>query len=122
MIPQTFNHFAAFRFRSRWWEMEAVERQEAWRRIAPALTGSQRAELYRVFPTRADVDLLVWTAAPYTEGSEVPTRIEEVDWLLRALRRHAEPVATLWGVTRPSQYVGKVSERGIDPLDGERRP
>lgn len=122
MAESTFNHFAAFRFRDRWWEMEAVEREEAWRRIVPALGGSSRAELYRVFPTRADVDLLIWTAAPFARGTEVLQRLEAVGHALQPLRRHAEPVATLWGVTRPSQYVGKASERGIDPLDGERRP
>lgn len=122
MAGTTFNHFAAFRFRSGWWELEAAEREEAWRRIAPAPTGALRAELYRVFPTRADVDLLIWTAAPFVEGSEVLLRLEDVDRALRPLCRYAEPVATLWGVTRPSPYVGKASERTIDPLAGERRP
>lgn len=122
MAESTFNHFAAFRFRGGWWEMEAVEREEAWRRIAPALAGAPRAELYRVFPTRAEVDLLVWTAAPFAEGSEVPARLEDVGRVLHTLRRYADPVTTLWGVTRPSQYVGKPSERTIDPIAGERRP
>lgn len=122
MTESTFNHFATFRFRSEWWQVEAAEREEAWRRIAPAPAGALRAELYRVFPTRADVDLLIWTAAPFAKGSEVLQRLREVDRALRPLCRYAEPLAALWGVTRPSQYVGKASERTIDPVDGERRP
>lgn len=122
MAEPTFNHFAAFRFRGGWWEMEAVEREEAWKRLAPALAGGPRSELYRLFPTRADADLLIWTAAPLADGSEVPQRLADVGRALHALRRYADPVTALWGVTRPSEYVGKASTRSIDPLAGERRP
>lgn len=122
MAESTFNHFAAFRFRGGWWEMEAVEREEAWRRMLLGPVGPLRAELYRVFPTRTEADLLVWTAAPLADGGEVVRRLEEVERALAPLRRHADPVGALWGVTRPSQYVGKGSERAIDPLSGERRP
>lgn len=122
MAESTFNHFAAFRFHSGWWEMGIDERRDVWRRVVPALAGSIRPELYRVFPTRADVDLLVWTAAAFTAGSEIPARLEDAGRALHLLRRYADPVMTLWGVTRPSPYVGKVSERTIDPVGGERRP
>ena len=120
---RTLSLFAAFRGTGRLWEMEGPERRgvlEGWR---GALAGvAERVEVYSVYPSRGEADLLVWRRRR-GEDAEVPGRV--MAGFARAMapwRRWLEPGMTLWGMTRPSTYVRKESSTTIDPVGGERLP
>lgn len=123
MSGPTLSHFTAFRFRSAWWESDEGTRkgflEEAVAELRKALP---RAEFYRVFPTRHEADLLIWTAAEAAEPEGVREHLRRLGELLAPWRRWADPAATLWGLTRPSPYTRRASSRTIDPIDGARRP
>lgn len=123
MAVRIFSHFSLFRFRTEWWSAAAEERSAFWEEALPALdVASGSREFYQVFPSRAEADLLVWSAAPFEDGTEVGARLREAGEALRPWRRHADAIATLWGLTRPSPYTRGESSRTIDPLAGERAP
>jgi chlorite dismutase len=116
-------HFAAFRFLPSWWEANAEARESVVREtIADLRKTLPRVEFYRVFPTRHDADLLIWTAAGAEDPTTVTDHLRHLGDPLNRWRPWAEPVRTLWGLTRPSPYTKRPSSRTIDPLDGTRRP
>lgn len=119
----TLNHFTALRFRDGWWELDRQERrrflEEAGRALRDALP---RVEFYRVFPTRHEADLLIWSALAADEPAAVREGLSALGDALSPWRSHARPTATLWGLTRPSPYTRRASSRTIDPLTGDRRP
>jgi len=124
MSPNTtLNHFTAFRFLPAWWESSREARetflQDAVAELREALP---RAEFYRLFPTRHEADLLIWTAAPAEQASATAGHLARLADLLIRWRPWVEPVTTLWGLTRPSPYTKRPSSRTIDPIDGTRRP
>ncbi len=129
MADRTLCHFACFRLGASYWSLSGEERRALFRGLVDELAETcPRVEVYRVYPTRADADLLLWSALdagePEAPDPEAPGRFFE--GLARAVHRrrpHLEPARTLWGFTRPSPYTGrKGSDREIDPVAGERAP
>jgi chlorite dismutase len=116
------NLFAAYRFAPDFRRFDAVERRSTRKRIideASALASATHA--YRLFPTRADADFLLWSAvdaddpaAPASFFARYAATAE--GWV------GVEPVQTLWGLTRPSMYARGKSEQDMDPLEGPRAP
>lgn len=119
----TLSLFAPFTARAAFWELGAGERRQAVAALRGALVAAgEGVAFYQLYPARGPAagggDLLVWAAA-------AAARPEAVD---RAFRRFAAAVAphrrwfaagkTLWGLTRPSPYVGRASATTIDPLAG----
>ncbi len=83
--------------------------------------GADRFEIYQVFPTRANADILVWSALSY-DSDETPRRF--FDAFARATiphRRYIEATEIFWGMTRPSPYAGGKKPRGMDPIEGRRQ-
>lgn len=124
MTDRTLCHFACFRLGASYWALSGEERAALLPELAGELgAAAPRVELYQVYPTRAEADLLVWSAleagAPEAAGLFF-------DGFARAIGRrrpHLEPGPTFWGFTRPSPYTGRRgSEREIDAVAGERLP
>src|SRR5690606_15978793 len=63
----------------------------------------------------------IWTSAPAADGATAGAALAALETALQPLRREAEPVGALWGLTRPSLYVGRGSSHVMDPA-GPRRP
>lgn len=124
MTDRTLSHFASFRLAPSFWGLGPDERASLLRELLErARVAAPRVEVYQLYPTRGDADLLLWSALPAAEP-EAPGRF--FDSLARAVascRPHLEPAQTLWGFTRPSPYTGRRgSEREIDAVAGEREP
>ncbi len=124
MADRTLSHFACFRWGDAFFTASGAERRElldGWlgelRRAAP------RVEIYQLYPSRGDWDLLVWSALPAAEP-EAPARFFEAFTRATQPRRPAVvPGPTFWGLTRRSPYTGRPgSEREIDAVAGERAP
>lgn len=119
----TLSHFVAFRFLPAWWESSREARQAFLRdAVAELREALPSAEFYRLFPTRHEADLLLWTAAPVEEPAAIAEHLTRLADLLNGWRAWAEPATTLWGLTRPSPYTKRRSSRTIDPIDGARHP
>lgn len=121
MTDRTLSHFAGFRFGQRLWTYPPEERAEIVRRWVEELhETAPRVELYQIYPTRGDLDLLVWSALP-VDRDEAPA--EFFHRFARAVghrHRTCVPDLTLWGLTRPSAYARRGSDRAIDAVEGER--
>lgn len=121
--PRMLSHFAAFRLSWEYWlQPGAVRREhlEPWleelRRAAP------RVDVYQVYPTRGDVDLVIWSVLPVEDPATPGRFFSAYARATRKVRPHLEPGSTLWGLTRPSPYARRGSGRAIDAVDGERLP
>jgi chlorite dismutase len=77
--------------------------------------------IYQVFPTSAQADILVWTAVT-ADDPAVAGRFFAA--LARATAPHGrllELSDTLWGFTKPSVYSRSRSNQEIDPFNQERK-
>lgn len=119
----TLNLYAAFRATAGFWEMDGASRRgtaEAWRHALEGVAG--RAEVYQVYPARGEADLLVWAAAAVDDEAAPGRFLRRFGRAVAPHRPWFTPGLTLWGLTRPSEYVRRASSTTIDPLDGERLP
>jgi len=120
---RTLNLFAPFRCSHAFWELPLAERRQKVVGWEEGLReGIPRVETYQLFPSRGDMDLLVWAAAGAEEMGATDETFRRFAHATSPYRRWFEPGETMWGLTRPSPYVRKESSTTIDPLDGERLP
>ncbi len=124
MAERNLSHFACFRLGAPFFSLGQAERSElleGW--LGELRVAAPRVELYQLYPSRGDVDLLVWSALPAGDDA-APGRFFEAFARATHRRRPAlDPGATFWGLTRPSPYTGRRgSEREIDAVAGERAP
>lgn len=121
---RALSHFASFRLGDAFWALGSDERREVLDgllRDARVVAG--RVELYQLYPTRADADLLVWSALPAGDPTAPGRFFEGFGRAVAARRPALVPSHTLWGLTRPSPYTGRGgSSREIDAVGGERSP
>lgn len=123
MERTVLGHFAFFRLSDSFWALPAAQRRAQasawWERLQGV---AARVELYQVFPSRVEADLLVWSAEP-VETTDLPARFfERFARAVNDCRTLFQPVLTLWGFTRPSIYAAGRSPQEIDPFDGDRKP
>ena len=123
--PPTLSLYAPFTANASFWAQPPKQRQEA----VAALRGDlgrvcQSVAFYQLYPTRgpgaAGGDLLAWMAAEAAEPAAIDLAFRRFTLALAPHRRWFEPGETLWGLTRPSPYVGRESSTTIDPLTGDR--
>lgn len=122
MRPTVLGHFANYRFTKRFWELDGTSRRaraRAW--LDDVREAADLAHPYLLQGLEAGADVLVWSSV----------RAEEDDAGARYFMRRAaaegrhrdiaEPVNTLWGYTRPSEYSRARSAQEVDSFAGERR-
>jgi chlorite dismutase len=80
----------------------------------------EATHLYSIFPCRADVDFMLWTASNVEEPGSAAGLLAGYSKTIERLRRFVSPKETLWGFTRPSMYSRGKSEQDIDPIAGGR--
>jgi len=121
--PRTLNLFATYRGTPRLWEASEPDRHSALEGWAVGLAAAaERVETYQVYPARAEADLLVWATVEVTEPEEPGRFFTDFALALAPYRQWLEPTGTLWGLTKPSEYVRRASSTTIDPVEGERLP
>ncbi len=120
-IAPCLNHFTLLAFTDAYWGLASQERQSFHQNWLAALRSTaQRVELYQA--AESGVDLLVWSALPIQGKQDAAAFFGRFAQALSPHRHLIQPVSTLWGFTRPSQYARGRSAQEIDPLNGERQP
>ncbi|MGH9456269.1 MAG: chlorite dismutase family protein [Thermoanaerobaculia bacterium] len=120
---RSLNHYAVFRFTPAFWDAGAAEQKKIGADLAAATrAAAERVYAYRIFPARPEADFLLWSAARI-DAPESPARfIHDFARAIGRFRRWIEPVNTLWGFTRGSEYASGRSAQDIDPFDDKRSP
>lgn len=124
-VPETtpiiFNHFSFFQFTPNYFSQPAEARQRCLETLLSGLKRiSEQVEIYQVYPFEVGQDILVWSAveADREETEQFATTFARVT---NPLREFIQPMRTLWGFTRPSQYTKTRSPQEIDPFSSERK-
>ncbi len=118
--PRTLNHFALLAFKEAYWALGAEARSEFHRNwLAGLRAAAQTAHLYQ--PTESGVDLIVWNALTADDQNDTARFFECYAKANNPYRQFLEPVRSLWGFTRPSQYTKTRSTQEIDPFAETRK-
>lgn len=123
MSERTLCHFTLLSFTDAYWSADIESRQAVHagllRDLGNAVT---HFDLYQVFPTLANTDLLLWSNQPLDDAGEPARFFERFGQALNAYRQWLKPGLTLWGLTGPSSYSRGKSSQAIDPLATDRKP
>lgn len=123
MSERTLCHFTMLSYTEAYWS-ESVDARKAvhtgfLRDVGQAVP---RFDLYQVFPTLSNADLLLWSNQPL-EGTGDPARFFECyGQAVNAYRKWISPGLTLWGLTGASSYARGKSAQAIDPMSPSRKP
>jgi chlorite dismutase len=128
LTPRILNHFAFFKFKDAHFALASRARRDfhaAW--LAGLRDAAEQVEVYQVYPAETSADLLVWSALNIPEpeqGEDLATAsfFTRFARVTNAQRSLIEPVHSLWGFTKPSQYTKTRSNQEIDPFAAERKP
>lgn len=121
-VLRSLSHFASYRFSQSFWGLEREERGQALRAIREAMKGGVgHTYAYQVFPARASLDFLLWSALPLEGGTATAEFFGDYSKRLSPFRHWIEPVQFLWGYTGKSTYSRARSAQEIDPFS-ESRP
>lgn len=120
---KSLNHFGLFRFTPNYHILETDQRQHIHAKLLAGLRqAGDSLYVYATYPAQADSDLLVWSAVDLKEACLAQTFFDRYARATNPLRQYLEPVKSLWGLTKPSQYTKTRSSQEIDPFDNERKP
>ncbi len=124
MVERILSHFACFRLGEAFVALGTAERSEllgGW--LGELRVAAPRVELYQLYPSRGEWDLVTWSSLPADDASAPARFFEAFARASLGRRPHLVPGPTFWGLTRPSPYTGRRgSEREIDAVAGERAP
>jgi chlorite dismutase len=118
--PRTLNHFALFALKDAYWPLPVDVRAEvraAW--LAGLRAAAPSVQVYQ--PTESGVDLIVWSALPAADPEAAARFFECFARAVNPQREYLQPLRSLWGFTRPSQYTKTRSAQEIDPFSPQRR-
>jgi chlorite dismutase len=120
---RSLNHFALFSLTSAFWEADAATQHEMARELPQRLRGlAEQVHGYRIFPSRAEADILIWSALHAEDTGVAGQFFSGFADALAPFRRYLRPTDTLWGFTRPSVYAGGRTAQEIDPFVPDRKP
>src|SRR3954451_4174514 len=123
MAERSLNHFAHFAFTEQYWALPTAERITFRETLLRDLrAAAPRVDVYQVFPSRAETDILVWSAVPIEQGCDASGFFSRFARAVNTQRHLLRPTTTLWGFTKPSQYSKGRSPQEIDPFATERKP
>ncbi len=118
--PRTLNHFTLYAFKDAYWFLPAKARADLHRDWLAGLRDAAPAvQVYQA--TESGADLIVWSAVALTDTSATARFFECHARATNPVRPYLQPVHSLWGYTRPSQYTKTRSTQEIDPFAAERR-
>jgi len=117
---RTLNHFALLSFKDAYWPLSPAARAEFHRDwLAGLRAAAHSVQVYQ--PTESGVDLIVWSALPVEDPAAAARFFDCSAKANNPYRAYLQPVHSLWGFTRPSQYTKTRSTQEIDPFDAARR-
>jgi chlorite dismutase len=120
---KTLNHFGSFRFSPHYFQLKTNERKQIHTEWLTGLRlASSKLDVYATYPAQADSDVMVWSAIALEEAWNAQTFFDRFAQATNPYRQYIEPVNSLWGFTRPSQYTKTRSTQEIDPFSEQRKP
>ncbi|HEY4759002.1 MAG TPA: chlorite dismutase family protein [Thermoguttaceae bacterium] len=120
--PRTLNHFAFFRFRQTYHRLDNHQRKELHRQLLVHLGhAAGHLDIYQIYPTSEAADILVWTAVEASDPQSPHDFFARFSQAVAPFFDLIEPVHTLWGLTKPSQYTKSRSTQEIDPFAKSRK-
>jgi chlorite dismutase len=122
MSERLLAHFTYLSFTPAYWQLSKTEK-EVWQAAFLAQLEQQlpHAQLYQVFPTEADLDLLLWNNQTISNDSDIKRFFTKFAEFMNRFRTFLQPKLMLWGLTQPSDYARGKSEQEIDPFSSQRR-
>jgi chlorite dismutase len=123
LTPRTLSHFAFFKFKDAHFSLTSRERQEFhanW--LAGLGDAAQQLDVYQIYPAQTGADVMVWSALDAEDPALAAGFFERFARVTNLHRHLLEPVHTLWGFTKPSQYTKTRSTQEIDPFAPGRKP
>lgn len=120
--PKSLNHFTLFAFNQDYFLLPTSERKElnaGW--LDGLRSAAQNLDVYHTYPAEARADLLVWSALEAEDPNAAATFFTRFAQATNRYRHVIEPVHTLWGYTKPSQYTKTRSTQEIDPFATVRK-
>lgn len=121
--PRTLSHFAFYRFNETFYTLPPHERKDTLTRWWSSLSGvATKIDAYQLYPAHSDADVLVWSALETRSPDQTSRFFTDYACQSNPFRGIIQPVQTLWGLTRPSEYTKTRSNQEIDPFAAERKP
>jgi chlorite dismutase len=118
--PRTLNHFALYAFTEAYWLTASEVRSEFHKNwLAGLCAAADTVDILQ--STSVGSDLLVWCALEADDPKTVSAFFEQMTRATVPYRHLLQPVRSLWGFTRPSQYTKARSSQEIDPFDSTRK-
>ena len=117
---RTLNHFSLLAFKDAYWSLDSQARasfHKDW--LARLQATAQNVDVFQF--TGSQADLFVWLALPAHNPTAAAVFFDKVARAHVPFRHLIEPVNSLWGFTRPSQYTKTRSAQEIDPFAETRR-
>ena len=119
----TLNHFALFSFKEPYWALSADGRGDVHRQwLAGLRKAAGKVEVYQVFPTEAQADVLVWSAVSSGSAGDAAAFFTGFAQAANPVRAYLQAATVLWGYTHQSQYTKTRSAQEIDPFGDQRKP
>ena len=118
--PRTLNHFALYAFKDGYWSTDPKQRAEFhkdW--LAGLRAGAHAVDIFQSATSGAD--LLVWCVLEADDPKVVSAFFESLTRATSPYRQLLQPLHSLWGFTRPSQYTKVRSAQEIDPFGRTRK-
>lgn len=122
MSERFLSHFSLLTFTDSYWTASSDDRQNFHASLLESLRGAApRFDLYQVFPTRGDADMLLWCNQPVEQPEDPARFFESLGQALNAHRAFLKPGLNLWGFTGASTYARGKSAQAVDPLAETRK-
>ncbi|MEX2144020.1 MAG: chlorite dismutase family protein [Anaerolineales bacterium] len=120
--PRTLNHFAFFRFCTAYHQLDNDKRKQMHGQYLIDLRGvADHLDVYQIYPASNAADFLVWSAIEAEHAAACHQFFTRFAQATNPFRELVEPVHTLWGLTKPSQYTKTRSTQEIDPFARSRK-
>ncbi len=121
--PRTLNHFSIFKFKDGYYQLGTNERKKFQQDFLEGVKNAAASvEIFQVYPTNMKGDILIWCALEADDPKTAEKFFTLFSQATNPCRHLIEPVFTLWGFTKPSQYTKTRSTQEIDPFSKKRKP
>ncbi len=121
--PRLLNHFSLFSFTDSFFNLPAAKKKQnlaEW--LGELRKSSQCVEVYQIYPTHSEADILVWCAMEAGQVDVLAHFSARFASATNPYRQMIRPQSILWGFTQPSLYTKTRSSQEVDPLDSKRAP
>ncbi|MCH7662836.1 MAG: chlorite dismutase family protein [Chloroflexi bacterium] len=121
--PKILSHFSIFKFKDEYVNLRTIERKKLKHDFSEGVQSiATNVEIFQVYPTNMKGDILIWCALEADEPVEAERFFTTFSQATNPFRHVLDPVFTLWGFTKPSQYTKTRSTQEIDPFSKKRKP